>query len=178
LSGCGGGEEPGSRPVATTTTSTTTSVSTSTQSPAPSTSAAAPASEQVTTSASSHSGAGQSGIRADAICLKRNRELKGAPITGGSLSVLASNASRRAAIERSALAELSALPPPAGATKPWKTMIEQTSAVLVEVTKLANAAHAGDSTAATRAVVAAAKPQLVLLAAAVNAGAKHCIQVG
>lgn len=94
------------------------------------------------------------------------------------MSALANNASRRAAIERSALAELSALPPPAGAAKQWKTMLEQTQAALVEVTKLAEAAHAGDSAAATRAITASAKPQLVLLAAAVNAGAKHCIEVG
>jgi hypothetical protein len=184
FSGCGGGEEPGSRPAAA--TSSSASASTSTQASAPSTTAPAPAAGasttgQVTTSSppgASSQPTGQSAARADAICVKRNRELKRAPIVGGGMSVLASNASRRATIEREALAELSALTPPAGVAEPWKTMIEQTRATLAEVTKLASAAHAGDDAAVTRAISAATRPRLRLLASAANAGAKHCINVG
>lgn len=181
LSGCGGGEEPGSRPAASTPSVTSTA-----QTSVPSATATAPVAGTSTTGATtgtSSQGAsaqdtGQSGARADAICLERNRELKSAPIGGAGMSVTAKNASRRAAIERSALAELSALQPPAGATKAWKKMIQQTQATLVDVTKIADAAHAGDGAAVTRAIAASTEPRLGLLAAAVNAGAKHCVEVG
>lgn len=94
------------------------------------------------------------------------------------MSALARNASRRVAIERVALTELSALSPPAGAREQWQKMIEQTQGALADATKLADAAHAGNSAATTRAISASAEPRLGLLAAAVKAGAKHCLEVG
>jgi hypothetical protein len=114
--------------------------------------------------------------RADAICVKRNHELERAPLAAG--SPLASNAARRAAIEREALAELNALSPPAGKAKPWRTMIEQTNKALADATKLADAARAGNAGELARELTATTSTQFRLLVACADVGAKHCIQVG
>jgi hypothetical protein len=117
--------------------------------------------------------------RADAICVRRNRELKGAaPLVRAGLAATASNASRRAGIERRALTELRALSAPADATAQWKTMIEQTKVAFTEVAKLAEDAHAGQAGAVTRELATALRPPLRLLVAAPTAGTKHCIIVG
>jgi hypothetical protein len=185
LAGCGGStEEPGSRPVATasnSSTSSTPNTSSSTPAAAPPTTGATPA--PATTVATQATGAAPqsaapTGARADAICVKRNNELKGAPLDAGSLSAIASTASRRASIERNALAELNALSPPTGKTKPWKMLAEQTNEVLANATKLADAARAGNADETTRELAAATRTQFGLIAAGVNVGAKHCIQVG
>jgi hypothetical protein len=187
LAGCGGGEEPGSRRVASvagSSASLTSSASSSAQTsvPAPTATATAPAAAPGAPATAQATGAppqraAQIRARAAAICTRRNRELKGAPLAGGGLSVTASNASRRAAIERRALAELSALLPPPGAAAQWKAMIDQTKVVLAEVVTLAARARAGDREGVTRQV-GASNLQFRLLVAAANANVGHCEVVG
>jgi hypothetical protein len=187
LAGCGGSEEPGSRPAvsgAGTSASSTASASSSAQTSAPTATVTAPATatapEAPATAqapGTSPQGAAQIRARAGAICTRRNHELKRAPLAAGGLSVTATNASRRAAIERRALTELSALSPPPGAAAQWKKMIEQTNAVLAEVVKLAAHARAGNRAAVTRQV-GAANLQFRLLAAAANARVGDCAVVG
>jgi hypothetical protein len=115
---------------------------------------------------------------ADAVCARRNRELRRFPLGGAGLAATASDASQRALIERHALGELSALKPPPGGGSPWEAMILQTKLVLAEVTKLAQAAHAGDDVAVRKDLAAAVKPQFRLLAAAAETGTRHCTVVG
>jgi hypothetical protein len=187
LVGCGGGEEPGRRPaasVAVPSASSTGSVSSSAQTAVPGPSAtttAPPASPGAPATAeapgASTQDAAQIRARAGAICFRRNHELKGAPLAGGGLSATASKASRRVAIERRALSELSALSPPPGAVAQWKAMIEQTKVVLAEVVKLAAHARAGDRAGVTRQV-GASNLQFRLLAAAANAKVGRCAVVG
>jgi hypothetical protein len=185
LAGCGGGaEEPGSRPIATTGPSSASSGSSAARAAAPSqtttgqtTTGQGNSAKAQSTDASSQ---GQSDVRgrADAICVRRNRELKGAPLAGAGMAATASDAARRAAIEQRALAELSALSPPAGVAAQWKTMVEQTRLAGDEVAKLAEAARTGQVDEVTRDLAAATRPPLRLLVAAAKVGARHCTVIG
>jgi hypothetical protein len=187
LVGCGGGEEPGSRPagsVAGSSASSTSSASSSAQTsaPTPTTDPTAPAAASGTsatakTTGASPQGAAQIRARAAAICTRRNHELKSAPLAGGGLSATASNASRRAAIERQALTELGALSPPPGAVAQWKAMIDQTKVVLAEVVKLAAQVRAGDREGVTRQI-GKSNLQFRLLVAAAHANVGRCAVVG
>jgi hypothetical protein len=94
------------------------------------------------------------------------------------LSATARVASRRAAIERRALGELSALTSPDGDAAQWKAMLRQTEVELVEVVNLAGAARAKDSSAVSRQIRASEGPQLRLLAAADKSGVGRCAVVG
>jgi hypothetical protein len=88
---------------------------------------------------------------ADAICVRRNRELSALPANDAGRQ-----ASARAAIERRALAELSALRPPASDALAYRQVLVATRMTLGHASK------------------AGGQGQLRLLAAAVRAGVKHC----
>ena len=183
LSGCGGGhEEPGSRPA--TGSSASSSAPSNASAPASGTSAATRAAPAAKASASAQStgsasaDASQFRAGAEAICLKRNRELSRTPLDAGSLPATASNASQRIAIERRALSELGALSPPSRKATRWKAVIDQTERVLAVEVKLATAARAGDGDGVTRQIELSENPQFRLFAAATNADVGRCEVVG
>ena len=176
LDGCGGGaEEPGSRPASAGTSSPSSPATGAAASTVGD--AAGPRHRPHASRAAPLSAAG-SRAQADAICARRNRELRGARPTGAGLAGTAEAASRRAAIEWRALAELSALSPPAGAAARWKSMIDQTEIARSEVAGLADAARKGDREGVTKKINPSAKTQFRLLAAAGDAGVRHCTVVG
>jgi hypothetical protein len=117
-------------------------------------------------------------VQADAICIRRNRELAGAPLQQSSLSAIASSASRRAAIERRALEELGKLTPPPNTADRWRSLITDSRAILRGVAKLAEDASSSDSVGVREQLSSVKQPQFRLLVAGVHAGLRHCSSVG
>jgi hypothetical protein len=183
LGGCGGGEEPGSRPAASAPSSQSAATGTSASPQRPSTTATAPsqasatASSAATTSASTPHAASGAAAQADTICVRRNQELVGVPIGSGGLAATASAASRRGAIEQRALAELGKLTPPASVAHDWKNLIAASKISLGHVLELAKDASSNDREGASRELAASGGAQLRLLVAAVRTGARHCATI-
>jgi hypothetical protein len=95
---------------------------------------------------------------ADAICVRRHSELSALSAKNSAQQTSTASA-QSAAIERRALAELSALKPPAKVARAYRQMLDDSRIVPSSVAKPAG------------------RGQLRLLVAAVNAGVKHCTAV-
>jgi hypothetical protein len=113
-------------------------------------------------------------VQADAICARRNRELKATTPPGASLREILGATSQRAAIEKKALSELIRLTPPSKLAGEWRTIVLATAAALRRTVTLERYAGASDSASVVRQKALLNKPQLSLLAAAVRAGIKQC----
>jgi hypothetical protein len=187
LAGCGGGaEEPGSRPASAGTTasqSSTAAASASTGATAPTATApngvtsATAGTTTPTTGAPAKASTGAV-AEAEAICARRNHELENVPIGAGGISATASAASRQAAIEQRALAELGKLTPPADKARGWGQVITQSKNSLDDVVKLAKAAGASESAGVTRQLARLKSPGLRLLVAGAHAGLRKCAVIG
>jgi hypothetical protein len=116
--------------------------------------------------------------QADAICTRRNQELHGVPIDTGGLAATATAASRRAAIEQHAIAELGKLTPPTNVASDWRKLMTANESSLKHVLEVAKAAKSNDREGVTRQLAAAGGPQLRLLVAAVRTGARRCASIG
>jgi hypothetical protein len=112
--------------------------------------------------------------QANAICARRNRELKAAIPSHASLSKVVKGAPGRAAIEQKALAELGGLTPPTDMTGAWKTAIAAIQTEVQGTLALAKYAGASDSASLRREKALLDKPQLRLFVAAARAGVRQC----
>lgn len=183
LAGCGGGgsgSSSRSQGSLSGPSSTASSSAASTTAPATTTSStpAAPNAGTQGGASAAQSSPSQALAEADAICVQRNRELKGIPVGGSGLGATAKASSQRVGIEQRAVAELNALAPPPNSVVAWRTLLAETERSLREETKLAAAARAGDSTAVTHDLTKLANPGLRLLVAATRAHVKHCSAIG
>jgi len=115
--------------------------------------------------------------QANAVCARRNRELKAVTPPGTSLSGILAAASRRGAIERTALSRLVRLSPPAALAGEWRTIVLETAAALRRTMALERLAGTGTGANAVREKALLNKPQLHLLLAAAKAGIKQCSAV-
>jgi hypothetical protein len=113
-------------------------------------------------------------VQANAICARRNRELKATVPPHASLPKVVASAAGRAAIERRALSELNELVPPASTAGAWKAAKAAIEAELQGTLALARLAGASDSASLRRERALLDKPQLRLLVAASHAGLKEC----
>jgi hypothetical protein len=175
--GCGEGEASTRASVTVTVhsgaTSAATAATTATSTATTSSSAAAGTSASTTTATSSASTA-----QAEAICGRRNRELKAAAPVGASLHEIVATASARAAIQRAALAELRALAPPAQLAHDWRMVLAGSERTLRSVEQLARLASAGGAADVRReTALASGASQLGLLVAGARAGVKQCASI-
>ena len=113
-------------------------------------------------------------MRANAICARRNSELKATIPAHASLPKIVASAAGRAAIERRALGELNGLAPPAHMSGAWRAAIAAIETELHGTLALAKYAGASDSASLRREKALLDKPQLRLLVAASHAGLKQC----
>jgi hypothetical protein len=103
---------------------------------------------------------------ADAICVRRNGELSGLSAQGANQQTPAA-ASRRAAIERRALAELAALHAPASTAHAYRQVLNYSRIMLGQAVQPSGASSSK----------VGEQVQLRLLVAAARAGVKHCYAV-
>jgi hypothetical protein len=115
--------------------------------------------------------------QANAICARRNRELAKSTPPGASLREIVGSASRRAKIQRAALAELQTLTPPGAVAREWRLMLADTAAALHGTEHLAQLAGRQGSAGLAHETKLLDKPRLGLLLAGSRAGAKRCSAV-
>lgn len=111
---------------------------------------------------------------ANALCARRSKEIAAIPDGGDSLQAIGSAASRRAAIERRALDELSALTPPDGIARDYGKLIADDALALQRTLRLSAAAKANDAEAVRSAKAASETGQLRLLVIAARTGLRGC----
>lgn len=94
---------------------------------------------------------------------------------GADMSQVASVASRRAAIERQALAELGKLTPPANVARDWQRVIMYSRLTLLRVARLAEDARSHGARSVERfRTASSSKVRFRLLVAAEHAGLRQC----
>ena len=113
-------------------------------------------------------------VQANAICARRNRELKATVPPHASLPKVVASAAGRAAIERRALSELDGLVPPASTAGAWKAAKAAIEAELQGTLALAKLSGTSDGASLRREKALLDRPQLRLLVAASHAGLKQC----
>lgn len=116
--------------------------------------------------------------RADAIC--RGLDTKLATVNPASLSMheIARFAPPRAVLERTAVAELSKLMPPASITRDWRQVIAYRSTLTNELFKLGSDAKANDAAGIRALAVSKKLVHQKLLTVATRDGFKYCSRVG
>jgi hypothetical protein len=113
--------------------------------------------------------------QAEAICARRNKELASVGRLGADKSQVASVASRRAAIERQALAELTQLTPPAKLAHDWQSVITYSRLTLLRVVRLGEYARSHGARSIERFRTGSSSGvRFPLLVAAEQAGLKQC----
>jgi hypothetical protein len=116
--------------------------------------------------------------RANAICARRNDELRSAsPPAGSSVGAILAGSSRRALIERKALEELHKLTLAKSAQGDWQDVLAGSEAALRTTQELAHAAGATSKQAIQRQIALINKPQLGLLASAARAHVNRCASI-
>jgi hypothetical protein len=111
---------------------------------------------------------------ANAICAQRNTELKATIHPGASLRTILAATSRRAAIERKALSELTRLVPPKVIAAEWRAIVLSTAGALQRTITLERIAARTDRASVARQKTLLNKPQTRLLLSATRAGVKQC----
>jgi hypothetical protein len=171
---CGGGTGG----AASSTSSSTKAASR--QAPAPTTPGSSPATSStgaasIGTSAPNPATDASFAGQAEAICARRNKELAGVGRLGAHKSQVASVASRRAAIERQALAELTKLTPPATLAHDWQSVIAYSRLTLLQVVRLGEYARSHGTKSVERFRTGSSSgARFRLLVAARHAGLKQC----
>jgi hypothetical protein len=113
---------------------------------------------------------------ADAICVRRNAEVREAAPKGAlSMSVIASLATTHAATERAALAELSDLKPSRPVASKWRALLAQRRALTSELDDIARYARGGNATGMQSVVAHRESAKRRLLATAREFG--YCADV-
>jgi hypothetical protein len=116
--------------------------------------------------------------KAEAICSRLNKAI--APATPGRLDPreIAAGAPANAALERTAVRELSRLKAPAKMAADWRKIIAYRRTLAAELSKLARAAKAGDTAGITALAASKKRMHQQLSALATRDGFKACARIG
>jgi hypothetical protein len=114
--------------------------------------------------------------QADPICRRLNVELAAAARARSSVA-LATSALRNAALERTAVAELSKLTPPAALAQDWRQILEYRRTLAEELVKLGGYAKANDTQAIKALAVSKKRVHKQLFEIARRDGFAHCSRV-
>lgn len=116
--------------------------------------------------------------RADAICRRLNAQIKANKQSSLRLNEIARFAPRNAALEATALKELSKLTPPASIARDWHQVIAYRRTLMEELVKLGRYAKANNARAIHKLAASKKRVHQKLLATATRNGFKDCPQIG
>jgi predicted nucleic acid-binding protein len=117
--------------------------------------------------------------KADTICVRLKTQLSGPALNAeiGNVSSVARIASRRAAIERAALAELGKLTPPTSLASDWQQVIADRRILADDLVKLGEYAKANNVKSLDALYLSSAKVGVRMIAMAKRDGFKQCSRV-
>jgi hypothetical protein len=116
--------------------------------------------------------------RADVICGRLNTKFAAGKATGVGMREIARFAPPHAALEWTALAELSKLAPPPSIARDWRQMIAYRRTLAEELVELGQDAKANDAAAIKALTASKKRVHGELLTTATRAGFKDCSRVG